>query len=904
MKKIITAALLAAALLISAAAPSFAFNPFSSRTVAGYETFARAEQLSPGLTLTKLSGWDGDSALLSGYTIEWDTADSTVEPRLTFGEGIYGRDTLTDMAAYERNGGSGVPLAGINTDFFSMTTGVPLGIAVTGGRLMTSGAENGAVFAVDITGRAFITKPRVTLSISMGDMTQRIDNFNKWPSQWGSYLLTSDFSTSTRSSVPSREIVIQTGLSGQKGLMLDSYVTGTVLYVNESATDTPITPGTAVLSVADSSDAAGGLVSQLKAGDEVTISVVSEGLSDFPLMLAIGGGDQILKEGVWYPELADEDHENERRARTAVGVRADGSVVFFAADKDSTGSGSGLTLAGLSDVMLSLGCVDAMNLDGGGSTTVAAQRGGGFKVVNLPGEGAERAVGEGLVFCRSAGAQTTDRIAITAEYPAILAGGGYNSFEAWHVRSDEWTAIPASEVSWSINRNLGTIDIDPSGKAVMTAASNTGHAEVEAMWGGLTGTADILLTDTLTSLYLDADSHSVALDGWINLSARGYLYGMPVGMRVTQLTFDKNYTPESNPLWRPFDVGRTRGETRESFLYWSRFGYITRATDFTARYKPYNNYVYYGIDSDTVNVSAGGARSSAEIELGISSVSLGTPGTAGMKLAPGVKRLEIEVMFDSVYELDDITAAMKDAAGADTALYWEKDVVMSRAGRAKLHIDIPDNVQQPITLTRPVSSGAQYTALTAVYLDSASSESAKSYFSDVSGSWAKDYIETAHLMGIADGYKKADGTPYYNPDGQLTRAEFAKLLSSYLGLEDDGGVKLADVTGWAEPYIRAVISAGYMRGRESSDSGIVFAPGDRITRAEVMQVFGHLLPETSKTDLGFSDSSDLPSWALTNAARCVNSGVIGGYPDGTLRPNSRVSRAEIAAMFVKLDGVM
>ena len=102
MKKIITAALLAAALLISAAAPSFAFNPFSSRTVAGYETFARAEQLSPGLTLTKLSGWDGDSALLSGYTIEWDTADSTVEPRLTFGEGIYGRDTLTDMAAYER----------------------------------------------------------------------------------------------------------------------------------------------------------------------------------------------------------------------------------------------------------------------------------------------------------------------------------------------------------------------------------------------------------------------------------------------------------------------------------------------------------------------------------------------------------------------------------------------------------------------------------------------------------------------------------------------------------------------------------------------------------------------------------------------------------------------------------
>ena len=901
--------LLAAAVVSSAfiaAAPltidSYAFDPFAGRTVAGYETFQRAETLSDGLSLTRISGWKEDGTILSGYTIDWNTSDAAVEPRLTFGEGIYGRDTLTQLASYERSAGSGVPLAGVNGDFFSMQTGVPLGLAVTGGRLVTSGPDGGSALAVDINGRAFVASPRVAISISSGGMTQKIDNLNKYPTIYGSYLITSDFSTSTRSTEPSREVVIQTGLSGQKGFALGSYVTGTVLYVNESVSDTPVTPGTAVISVADVSDAAGGLVSQLKAGDEVTITVASEGLGDFPLMLAMGGGDRILQSGIYYPELADEDHETERRARTAAGVRADGSVVFFAADKG--GASDGLTLAELADVMLSLGCADAINLDGGGSTTVAAQSGGGFTVINSPGEGAERAISEGLIFCRAFGAPSADRIAVTAEYPVVLSGGGYDSFTAYAVSGDIWQPIPSSDASWSLNRNFGVIDISPNGKAVMTAASNSGHATVEASWGGMTGSADILVTDSLTSLYLDADSHSVALDGWINLSPRAYFNGMPAGMRVTQLTFDKNYTPESNPLWRPFDVDRTRGEAREAFLYWSRFGYVVRTTDFSARYKPYNNYTYYGIDSDTVNVSAGGARSSADIELGIGAVTLGAS-SGTIKLAPGVKRLEIDVSFDSVYELDGLTAALKDADGADTALYWEKDAVLSRAGRAKLHIDVPSNVSQPITVVKPVSKDMPWSGFTAVYLESAASSAAGSYFSDVSSNWAEEYIETAHMMGIADGYKKADGTPYYNPGGLLTRAEFAKLLSSYLGLEDDKTIALADVSGWAEPYIRSAIAAGYMRGRDKTDKGYVFAPNDRITRAEVMQVFGYLLPETDRTELNFSDvDKTFPAWALTNSIRCVSSGVIGGYPDGTLRPNNYVTRAEIAAMFVKLDGVM
>ena len=908
MKKLrILSAAAAAAVTLSAltALPSYAYNPFTDLSISGYETFTRSETLSQGLTLETVNGRGEDGSLLSANILRWDTSDRSVEPRLTFGEGIYGRETLTDMAEYERSVGAGVPLAGVNTDFFSMQTGVPIGCAVKDGRLVTSGPEGSAVLAVDIDGRAFMAEPQFSVVITRGDRTAEIGNLNKFPTVYGSYLLTSDFGSSTQTTEPSREIVIQTGLSGVSGFPLGSYVTGTVLYVNESATDTPITPGCAVLTVADASEASSDpLISALAVGDEVNIGVGFAGLGDLPVRLATGGGDWILKDGGYNAAAADEDHEIERRARTAAGITASGGIIFFAAEGTRAGISDGLTLAELAAVMSSLGCVDAINLDGGGSTTVAAQRENGFRAVNRPSDGAERAIGAGLIFCRAAGYTSDARMAITAEYPVVLADGGYDTFAAYLVQDDVWNPVAASDAEWSLNRNFGQIDVK-NGKAVLTAAANTGHARIEASFAGVKGSLDVLCVSELSSLSVDCSADRAALDGWVDISPRGNYYGLAAGMRVTQLRFDPNYTPESNPMWRPFDVGRTRSEAREDFMYWSRFGYLLKQNDLTARYRMYNNYTYAGVDTDKINVSAGGAASSVSIALGIGRLTLGEIKNSGMKLDPGVKRLEIEVRFESVYELDGLTAAFRDAAGADLALYWESDDVMSRAGRATMHLDVPENAAQPLTLMRPVSKGLDYSGLSAVYLESASSESSAPYFSDVSDSWAKDYIEKAHLMGIADGYKTSEGTPYYNPGGHLTRAEFAKLLSAYMGLEDDDIVQLEDVKGWAAPYVRAVVSHGYMRGRGATERGsVIFAPNDKITRAEVMQVFGQLLPESASADLPYSDAKLTPSWAMVNAARCVSSGVIGGYPDGTLRPNNYVSRAEIAAMFVKLDGVI
>jgi exopolysaccharide biosynthesis protein len=82
-----------------------------------------------------------------------------------------------------------------------------------------------------------------------------------------------------------------------------------------------------------------------------------------------------------------------RQPRTLVGTTADGQVLFVTIDgRQSTSVGA--TLRETAAVAQSLGMTDAVNLDGGGSTTMAVAG----QVVNRPSGGAERSVGDALIY--------------------------------------------------------------------------------------------------------------------------------------------------------------------------------------------------------------------------------------------------------------------------------------------------------------------------------------------------------------------------------------------------------------------------------------------------------------------------------------------------------------------------
>ena len=86
-----------------------------------------------------------------------------------------------------------------------------------------------------------------------------------------------------------------------------------------------------------------------------------------------------------------------RASRTAIGIKADGTVVMFMVDGRQAPYSVGMTMAEVAAAMEDLGCVQAVNLDGGGSSTFATQREGepenstaGLTLRCRPSDGYER----------------------------------------------------------------------------------------------------------------------------------------------------------------------------------------------------------------------------------------------------------------------------------------------------------------------------------------------------------------------------------------------------------------------------------------------------------------------------------------------------------------------------------
>ncbi|TIC84401.1 phosphodiester glycosidase family protein [Nocardioides sp. GY 10127] len=127
----------------------------------------------------------------------------------------------------------------------------------------------------------------------------------------------------------------------------------------------------------------------LEVGQRVT---VRRGLVGHP-RLALTGGRIFINDGVGLSTLDD----TETAPRTVVGIDRDtGQLLMLAIDGRSTRS-RGFTLDELVSIMEQLGADEALNLDGGGSTTMVVRRQGRLRTINTPSDGRERAVANALV---------------------------------------------------------------------------------------------------------------------------------------------------------------------------------------------------------------------------------------------------------------------------------------------------------------------------------------------------------------------------------------------------------------------------------------------------------------------------------------------------------------------------
>ena len=116
-----------------------------------------------------------------------------------------------------------------------------------------------------------------------------------------------------------------------------------------------------------------------------------------------------------------------------------------------------------------------------------------------------------------------------------------------------------------------------------------------------------------------------------------------------------------------------------------------------------------------------------------------------------------------------------------------------------------------------------------------------SAYKDVAkGKWYYNDVALAVQMGTYNGVSASS----MQPDRAITRQEAIAVVARALELDhtayaDTDLSKFADtkdVSAWALPYIRAMVGAGYIRGR-----GKVLAPQDNITRAEFAQIFHNII---------------------------------------------------------------
>ena len=139
---------------------------------------------------------------------------------------------------------------------------------------------------------------------------------------------------------------------------------------------------------------------------------------------AVGASMWLVKDGKIVASSGD-NYYTSRASRTCVGITYDGQVVLMVLDGRQEPFSAGGSAIEIAQIMYDAGCVAAVNLDGGGSTTFAAKAEGedSVSVVNRPSDGYERSVSSSLLVVSTAKPSNVfDHAVISADYDYLTVG--------------------------------------------------------------------------------------------------------------------------------------------------------------------------------------------------------------------------------------------------------------------------------------------------------------------------------------------------------------------------------------------------------------------------------------------------------------------------------------------------
>jgi hypothetical protein len=179
-------------------------------------------------------------------------------------------------------------------------------------------------------------------------------------------------------------------------------------------------------------------------------------------------------------------------------------------------------------------------------------------------------------------------------------------------------------------------------------------------------------------------------------------------------------------------------------------------------------------------------------------------------------------------------------------------------------------------------------------------------YSDVARHWAKDAVNDMGSRLVIEGTDS--GT--FEPDKNITRAEFSAIAVRALGLKPENGTgTYTDVmaSDWYNDVVNTAQVYHLINGYEDG----AFRPGSKITREEAMMIIDRAMiltglkknidQEANREILSrFKDSTEVSSWAEASVIDCLKAGIISGRSESTLAPKAYITRAETAVIMENL----
>ncbi|WP_052429321.1 S-layer homology domain-containing protein [Paenibacillus borealis] len=179
-------------------------------------------------------------------------------------------------------------------------------------------------------------------------------------------------------------------------------------------------------------------------------------------------------------------------------------------------------------------------------------------------------------------------------------------------------------------------------------------------------------------------------------------------------------------------------------------------------------------------------------------------------------------------------------------------------------------------------------------------------FADVDNHWAKNAVNDMGSRLVINGVNETT----FNPDADITRAEFAAIIVRGLGLKlEEGPSAFADIP--ADSWYAAVVETASEYGLITGFEDGTFRPDARITREQAMNIIAKAMKltglaeqtgpvDTASVLAAFTDAGSVGAWAGESLALAAKAGLITGRGGSKLEAKDNVTRAEVAVLIQRL----